>query len=278
MSSSRPPRPAALKRFGQNHLVDTNTLRSIVAMAAVQPGDVVLEVGSAGGLLTEHLIAQATAVHAIEIDMRFGPALEQLADAHPGLHVRFGDALRMPLDELSPQPTALVANLAYSIAIPLIMRSIATLPTVRRWAVMVQKELGERLFAVPSTKAYSAVSVLVQLACVREAARAVPRTVFSPQPRVDSLFVTFVRREAGAGVPTPAQYAAIDRLVRCAFAQRRKLLINSLTGATYGNRTVTRDDVRDALVALGLPPTTRPEELTPPTFVDLARELAWISM
>jgi 16S rRNA A1518/A1519 N6-dimethyltransferase RsmA/KsgA/DIM1 with predicted DNA glycosylase/AP lyase activity len=78
-------------------------------------------------------------------------------------------------------------------------------------------------------------------------------------------------------VPAPAQYAAVDRLVRCAFAQRRKLLINSLTGATYGGRTLTRDEVRSALVALGLPPTTRAEELAPPTFVDLARELAWIS-
>lgn len=276
MSSPRPPRPAALRRFGQNHLVDTNTLLAIVAMAAVQPDDVVLEVGPAEGSLTERLVAQAAAVHAIEIDTRFAPALDSLTKAHANLRVRFGDALKMPLAELAPPPTALVANLAYSIAIPLIMQSIAALPTVRRWAVMVQRELGERLFAVPSTKPYSAVSVLVQLACERDAVRAVPRTVFSPQPRVDSLFVTFVRREAGAGVPAPAEYATIDKLVRCAFAQRRKLLVNSLTGAAHAGRTLARDDVRHALVALGLRPTTRPEELSPRTFVDLARELAWI--
>jgi len=276
MSSSRPPRPAALRRFGQNHLVDTNTLLAIVAMAAVQPDDVVLEVGPAEGSLTERLVAQAAAVHAIEIDTRFAPALDSLTKAHANLRVRFGDALKMPLGELAPPPTALVANLAYSIAIPLIMKSIAALPTVRRWAVMVQRELGERLFAVPSTKPYSAVSVLVQLACERDAVRAVPRTVFSPQPRVDSLFVTFVRRDAGAGVPAPAEYATIDKLVRCAFAQRRKLLVNSLTGAAHAGRALARDDVRHALVVLGLRPTTRPEELSPRTFVDLARELAWI--
>jgi len=275
VSSSRPPRPTPLKRYGQNHLVDTNTLKAIVRMAAVQPDDVVLEVGPATGQLTKHLVAKAALVHAFEIDARFADGLQSLATEHTNLRVHMGDALKSPLDRLDPAPTALVANLAYNIAIPLIMTTIVELPSLHRWAVMVQKELGERLFAEPSTKAYSAVSVLAQLACRFESSRFVARSVFSPQPRVDSLFVTFVRREAGDAV-APADYAALSALVRRAFSQRRKLITNSLAGLTGGGRTISRDEIVAALAALSLPPTTRPEELTPPVFIDLARELKWI--
>ena len=152
-----------------------------------------------------------------------------------------------------------MANLAYNIAIPLIMTSIAELPSVRRWGVMVQRELADRLFAVPSTKAYSAVSVLVQLACRRLETRAVPASAFRPRPRVESSFVTFARRqpdggevagdEGGTG-PAPltaAEYDAMGRLVRLAFGQRRKVLTNTLSGAARGGVTLARDDVRRAL-------------------------------
>jgi hypothetical protein len=108
----RPPRPRALRRYGQNHLVDANILRVILALAAVRPDDVVLEVGAAGGLLTERLAAQARAVHAFEIEGRFAVALEELAAKRPSLHLHLRDALKTRLDELSPTPTILVANLA----------------------------------------------------------------------------------------------------------------------------------------------------------------------
>ena len=137
-------------------------------------------------------------------------------------------ALRYRLADLDPPPTAVVANLAYNIAVPLLMRTIAVLPGVERWAVMLQRELAERLFAVPRTKAYSAVSVLVQLSCEFEASRPVPRTVFAPPPRVDSAFVTFTRSRVW-----PADDAfVLDTLVRTSFAQRRKQIVNSLSGAT----------------------------------------------
>ena len=276
-----------MRRYGQNHLVDKNTLAAIVRMADVQADDVVLEVGAATGVLTEHLLAHSAGVHMFEIDRRFAPALQRLAVAHPNLQLHWGDAVRADLAALDPPPTALVANLAYNIAIPLIMTSLVALPSLRRWAVMVQKELGERLFAVPSTKPYSAVSVMLQLACVREAVRPVARTVFSPQPNVDSQFVVFTRRPAsGAGEPAvtpaaaaglapavtsaamqalaptvspapapalgPAELARLDRLVRFAFGQRRKMLVNSLSGAAQAGRTLTREEVRDALLTLGL--------------------------
>ena len=266
-------RPPARHRYGQHHLVDQGTLRAILGMARVRADDVVLEVGAADGLLTRHLLAQARVVHAFEIDRRFAGGLTELAAGRDALRVHLTDALRYPLADLEPPPSALVANLAYNIAIPLLMRTIVGLPGVRRWAVMLQRELAERLFAAPRTKAYSAVSVVTQLSCALEAQRPVPRTVFSPRPRVDSAFVVFARTAA-----RPASEAAVlDALVRGAFGQRRKQLVNSLAGAAPpGGAPLTRTAVEGGLAALGLRPTARPEELAPASFVDLARALGWL--
>ena len=269
---SRPPRPHALRRYGQNHLVDANILRVIVDQAAVGPDDVVLEVGAAGGLLTGPLVERARLVHAFEIDRRWLPRLEKLAAGEPRLVVHAGDALKVDLTALDPAPTAVVANLAYNIAIPLIMTTIAELPSVRRWSVMVQRELGERLFAKPSTKAYSAVSVLTQLACRLVKARPVPATAFRPRPRVESSFLTFERRDAEEAVK-PEEYASVSRLVRLAFGQRRKTLVNSLSGAAHAGVILSREDVRAALRELGLGDAARPEELAPSRWLMFAAEL-----
>jgi len=237
--------------------------------------DVVLEVGAAGGLLTRPLLERTAAVHAYEIDRRFLSALEELAAARPALRVHVGDALKDDLARLDPAPTALVSNLAYSIAIPLIVRSLTELPGLGRWAVMVQKELGERLFARPGSKAYSAVSVLVQLRCVLEATRPVSRTVFLPPPRVDSSFVVFIRDESED--VSPATWRSVDRLIRTAFGQRRKMLANSLNGMTSGGGPVTAADVRTALREVGLSERARPEELEPRVFPVLARHLGMLA-
>jgi 16S rRNA (adenine1518-N6/adenine1519-N6)-dimethyltransferase len=240
-------------------------------------------------MLTRPLLERARVVHAFEIDRRWLPRLEALAGDEPGLRLHAGDALKADLAALEPAPTALVANLAYNIAVPLIMTSLFDLASVRRWAVMVQRELGERLFAQPSTKAYSAVSVLTQLACRLEKVRPVPATAFRPKPRVESSFVTFVRREApgldacgapdaeaaGEAPPDPGEYAALAQLVRLAFTQRRKTLGNSLGGAARAGVAVTRDDVRRALDSLGLPEAARPEELTPSQWRTFAYALGW---
>jgi 16S rRNA (adenine1518-N6/adenine1519-N6)-dimethyltransferase len=273
---SRPPRPHALKRYGQNHLVDKNVLRAIVDQAAVGPEDVVLEVGAAGGLLTRPVLERAQLVHAFEIDRRWLPRLQELSTSDPRLVLHAGDALKADLGELDPPPTAVVANLAYNIAIPLIMTTISGLPSVRRWSVMVQKELGERLFATPSTKAYSAVSVLTQLACGLEKSRPVPASAFRPQPRVESSFISFVRRDDDEG-PGPEEYTAVAHLVRLAFGQRRKTLGNSLGGAAHAGATLGRDDVRAALRALGLSEAARPEELAPSQWRTFAAELGRVA-
>ncbi len=268
---SRPPRPHAMRRYGQNHLVDANILRAIVDQAAVGPDDVVLEVGAAGGQLTRPLLERARLVHAFEIDRRWLPRLEELSAAEPRLALHPGDALRADLGALDPAPTAVVANLAYNIAIPLIMTTIAGLPSVRRWSVMVQRELGERLFAAPSTKAYAAVSVLTQLACRLERSRAVPATAFRPRPRVESNFISFARRDDG---PDAVAYASVSHLVRLAFGQRRKTLVNSLGSVAHAGVTLSRDGVREGLRRLELGEAARPEELTPPEWLAFAVELA----
>jgi 16S rRNA (adenine1518-N6/adenine1519-N6)-dimethyltransferase len=269
---SRPPRPQPMRRYGQNHLVDKNILYAIVDQAAVGPDDVVLEVGAAGGLLTRPMLERARLVHAFEIDRRWLPRLEELAATDPKLVLHAGDALKADLTALAPAPTAVVANLAYNIAIPLIMTTITELPSVRRWSVMVQKELGERLFASPSTKAYSAVSVLTQLACRPEKSRPVPASAFRPRPRVESSFLTFVRR-GGDEAPAPAEYADVAHLVRLAFGQRRKTLVNSLGGGAHRGVTLSRDDVRAGLRALGVAEAARPEELAPSQWLAFAAGL-----
>ena len=261
---------APRKHRGQNHLVDKNVLHAIVDQAAVGADDVVLEVGAAGGQLTRPVLERARLVHAFEIDHRWLPRLRELAAAGSGLVVHEGDALKADLTALDPAPTAVVANLAYNIAIPLIMTTIAELPSVRRWSVMVQKELGERLFASPSTKAYSAVSVLTQLACRQEKARPVPASAFRPRPRVESSFLTFARAD---DAPGPEEYASVGHLVRLAFGQRRKTLSNSLGGAAHAGATLSRDDVRAGLRALGLGDAARPEELAPPQWLTFAAAL-----
>ena len=156
------------------------------------------------------------------------------------------------------------------------MTTIAGLPTVRRWGIMVQRELGERLFATPATKPYAAVSVLAQLACLSERARAVPRNAFRPRPNVESVFLTFVRRPrrataAGRWTTRRATGKTARRWpVSCDMpsAARRKQLGTSLPGCGY-----PRDSVRDALTAAGHALGARPEELTPAAWVRFARAL-----
>ena len=134
-------------RLGQNFLADPNLLDAILADAALDPGDVVLEVGGGEGVLTERLAEGGRRVHLIELDERLREHLDPIAARTDGLEITWGDAMRVDLGALQPPPTAMVANLPYSIATPLLLRTIAELPTLRRWTVMVQREIAERLRA-----------------------------------------------------------------------------------------------------------------------------------
>ncbi|HKG44193.1 MAG TPA: 16S rRNA (adenine(1518)-N(6)/adenine(1519)-N(6))-dimethyltransferase RsmA [Gaiellaceae bacterium] len=256
-------RPAAKKELGQHFLVDENLLGVIGRLAELEQGDVVLEVGPGLGVLTAYLAERVSFVHGVELDRSLESRLEQPLGARENVELHFGDALRLDLARLEPPPTKLVSNLPYSIATPLVVESLDGLPSLGVWTVMVQREVAERFFAQPSTKAYSAVSVLVQLAAERTGFHPVSRTVFRPQPHVDSALVSFRRREL------PQDFARVKAIVAGAFAHRRKQLANSLELAGL----TTRDEAAAALEAVGRDAAVRAEALAPAEFVALARQL-----
>ncbi len=251
------------KSLGQHFLVDENILGVIGRLADLHPEDVVLEIGPGLGVLTRYLADRVHLVHAIELDRSLA---EPLADALAGranVRLVFGDALALDLAALDPLPGKLVANLPYNIATPLVVESIDGAPSLERWCVMVQREVSDRFFASPRTKAYGAVSVLVQLHARKVGFHPVSPTVFRPRPRVESALVAFVR------VPGPP-LVEIRPVVEAAFAHRRKTLANSV--ALSG--LATRACAEDALSAIGKSPRVRAEELAPAEFVALAEALA----
>jgi 16S rRNA (adenine1518-N6/adenine1519-N6)-dimethyltransferase len=210
------------RELGQNFLIDDNVLEIAGRLMPPRPDDVVLEVGPGLGVLTRWLADRVRFVHAIEIDARLKPALDSSLAGLDNVRLRFADAMRVDMAALDPAPGVLYANLPYKVATPVIITAV---PVVERVCVMVQREIADRLFAEPSTKAYGAVSVLVQLATERVGMRPVSRRVFAPVPRVDSALVAFQRRP---GVTFGEDWERLSRRVHGAFAHRRKTVANSL--------------------------------------------------
>ena len=248
-------------RLGQNFLADPNLLDAIVRDAGLATDDVVLEVGAGEGVLSERLAAAAAHLHTVEIDRGLEQALAPIA-ALPNVELHWGDAMKIDLAAFDPAPTAMVANLPYSVATPLILRTIEQLPTLERWTVMVQREIADRLRAAPGSRTYGSPSAVVQLACEVELLRAVDPAVFKPRPRVDSAILRLRRTGPGADEETRT-------LIRAAFAHRRKSLARSLEHAAPGNLATTRA----ALAQLGLPEDARAEALAPEQFAALSAKL-----
>jgi 16S rRNA (adenine1518-N6/adenine1519-N6)-dimethyltransferase len=249
--------------LGQHFLVDENLVDLSLREAHLDPDAVVLEVGAGVGVLTRALAERIRHVHAVEIDARLMPILAGVLAGQDNVTVHWGDAMRMDLAALSPPPVAVVSNLPYSIATPLVIESTWQLPTVDVWSVMVQREVADRWLARPGDPNYGAPSVLIQIATQSTFRRNVGREVFVPRPRVDSALVVLRRTGPGAD-------PHLRRLVRAAFAQRRKTLANNL--AITG---VPRTAVTGVLDALGLPAAARPEHLSPDQYRHLALELPW---
>jgi 16S rRNA (adenine1518-N6/adenine1519-N6)-dimethyltransferase len=257
--------PPPSKELGQHFLVDDNILGVIGRLAELDPDDVVLEIGPGPGGLTAYLADRVARVHAVELDRRLEPYLgARLAD-RANVDLRFADAMTLDPATLEPPPTKLVSNLPYNVATPIVVESLDGLPTIVLWCVMVQREVADRFFAEPRTKAYGAVSVLVQLAAERTGFHAVSRSVFRPPPNVDSALVAFRRRPNPPGLA----WRDLKRIVEAAFAHRRKRLPNSLELAGVAGR----EQAAAALAGLDRPPTTRAEELAPAEFVGLAAAL-----
>ena len=239
--------------LGQNFLVDSNILEVIGRLAELTPEDVVLEVGGGLGVLSEYLAERVAHVHVVELDRGLEAPLRDALDPYANTSLHLADAVKLDLDALEPAPTKVVANLPYGVAATVIIRTIE-LASVVTWVAMVQKEVGERFAAGPSTPAYGVPSVLAQLACDVRVGRRIPRNVFHPVPNVDSVLVVLERHSA-------APPASLRRLVQHGFKHRRKALAKSLELAGGGKEL--RDRVRVALEGLGKPADARAESLSP---------------
>ena len=249
--------------LGQHFLVDPNILGVIGRLAELEAEDVVLEVGPGLGVLTRYLAERVSGVHAVEIDASLEPRLREVLDDAANVELHFGDALRLDLGSFGPAPNKLVANLPYSIATPLVVESLDRLPNLALWCVMVQREVADRFFADPATKAYGAASVLVQLAAERTGFHPVSPHVFRPRPNVDSALVAFRRLEL------PRSYPRLKQIVTAAFAHRRKRLPNALELRGIASRA----EAAVALERIGREVSVRAEELSPPDFVALVDAL-----
>jgi 16S rRNA (adenine1518-N6/adenine1519-N6)-dimethyltransferase len=254
------------KQLGQNFVHDPNTVRRIVKEAALTPDDVVIEVGPGLGSLTLGLVQSARHVYAVEIDPVLAGALPStVAQRVPDggkLTVLNRDALKIGKDEFDLPPTALVANLPYNVAVPVVLNLLAALPSLRHGLVMVQKEVADRLVAGPGSKVYGIPSVKLAWYASARSAGKVPPAVFWPVPNVDSGLVSFTARDAPAGSDRAATFAVID----AAFAQRRKTLRAALSGWAGGPGAAEA-----ILTSAGVAPGARGESLTMEEFAAIAR-------
>jgi 16S rRNA (adenine1518-N6/adenine1519-N6)-dimethyltransferase len=229
----------------------------------------VLEVGGGPGVLSQRLAQRAAFVHVLELDRTLEANLRGVLEPYDNFELHMGDALDFDIAAFAPAPTKMVANLPYGIAATVILRTVAELPSIQSWVVMVQREVGERLAAAPGSGAYGVPSVLAQLECDVKVLRPVSRQVFRPVPNVDSVLLGLSRRGGiGSRPPTPP----VVRLVHEAFRHRRKALAGSLQLSPASEPGV-RERARAALVDMGLPADARAERLAPAQFVELARRI-----
>ncbi len=249
-------RPA--KRLGQNFVIDQGTIRKIVALAGLSSADVALEVGPGLGSLTLGLLGAAGRVIAVEIDRVLAAELPLTAAARAGelasrLTVLTADAITLP-GIPGEQPTALVANLPYNVAVPILLNLLEVLPTMRRALVMVQAEVADRICAPPGSRTYGVPSVKVAWYGTARRAGTIARTVFWPVPNVDSALVSFTRRASppgGGDAALMTDRATVFEVIDAAFAQRRKTLRAALTpwagSADQAERVLRAAEVDPAL-------------------------------
>lgn len=257
------------KQRGQNFVVDANTVRRIVAKSGITSDDVVLEVGPGLGSLTLGLLETGAQVTVIEIEDALARLLpETVQSLQPAaadrLRVVSADALQVH-EVPGPAPTAVVANLPYNVAVPVVLHLLETFPDWRTGLVMVQLEVADRLVAAPGSKVYGVPSAKLAWYASAERVGTVPPTVFWPAPNVDSGLVRIVRREAPVTTATREQ---VFRVIDKAFAQRRKMLRSALSGL-FGSSAAASE----AIIAAGLDPTVRGEMLPIEDFVRIAEQL-----
>ncbi len=259
------------KRWGQNFILDLNLLRRLVDKAGIQKGDRVVEIGPGAGTLTRMLLEKGAQVLAIEIDPTLLPILAKVLEGTAGIVVQ-GDALKVNYDEITAAhgmvpPYKVVANLPYYITTPLIMGMLENGYQVADIVVMVQKEVAERLTASPGTKEYGAVTLAVEYYAETEILMQIPRRLFVPVPEVDSTLLRIRPRPKRPG------NEILFQLIKAAFGQRRKTLLNALSSL---QSDADKDKIMVALARVGIDPRTRGEALSLTQFQQLAE--AWVDL
>lgn len=252
------------KSLGQNFLVDQNILRKIVEAAELGPDDGALEIGPGIGSLTEPLAREAKAVLAVEIDQRLIPILDETLASYSNVQIVHGDVLKLPLGDLLRQhlgeceQVSVVANLPYYVTTPIVMKLLEEKLPLRNIVVMIQKEVADRMASGPGTKDYGSLSIAVSYYCEPQLVTIVPRTVFIPQPNVDSAVIKLKVRDR-----PPVQVedeAFFFEVVQAAFAQRRKTVANNLLARFFGKGERSR--LETILAEAGIDPVRRGETLS----------------
>ena len=259
------------KKLGQNFLINPSVCPRMAEACGIGPEGGVLEIGPGIGVLTRELCRQAGRVVAIELDDRLPPVLAETLAGVDNVSFVWGDCMKLDLPALlqehfGDRPVAVCANLPYYITSPIIMMLLESRLPVENITVMVQKEAAQRLCATPGTREAGAVTLAVQYYAEAETLFGVSRGSFMPAPNVDSAVIRLTRRKT-----PPCQVhneAVMFRLIRAGFNQRRKTLLNSLTGAGY-----TKERLSAAFGAAGIAPTARAEQLTLPQWAALANAL-----
>ncbi|MCO7127721.1 16S rRNA (adenine(1518)-N(6)/adenine(1519)-N(6))-dimethyltransferase RsmA [Sporolactobacillus shoreicorticis] len=263
------------KSLGQNFLIDENILNNIASAADIEEESYVLEIGPGAGALTQVLASRAKKVLAVEIDHRLEVVLKDTLHHFENVSVRFGDVLKLDLHQLISEEfppdvaVTVVANLPYYVTTPILMKLLTDVLPINTIVVMIQKEVASRLQAVPGEKSYGSLSIAVQYIAEAKIVMTVPKTVFVPQPNVDSAVIRLdVRPEKKVQV---ADEAFFFKLVRASFAQRRKTLMNNLINNLYDKDQ--KEYLLTVLEKVGIDPSRRGETLSIEEFARLSDAL-----
>lgn len=264
------------KSLGQNFLIDPNILRNIVSHADLTENSGAIEVGPGIGALTEHLARAAKKVVSFEIDQRLLPVLEDTLSPYDNVKVVHSDILKADvvkvIEEEMPglEDIMVVANLPYYVTTPILMKLLNDRLPIRGFVVMMQKEVADRISAKPGTKNYGSLSIAIQYYCTAEVAMIVPKTVFMPQPNVDSAVLRLIRHEAPPVTVIDEDF--FFTVTRASFAQRRKTILNNLQAGLQDGKK-NKDAIIAALQLAGVEPTRRGETLSIEEFGRLADAL-----
>lgn len=261
------------KRFGQNFLIDSHVLDKIIRGAEIGKDDAVLEIGPGIGTLTQALCEAAGEVTAVEIDRDLIPILEKTLAAYDNVRIINEDILKLDLSAISEKPLKVVANLPYYITTPIIMGLFESGAPLLSITVMVQKEVADRMQAAPGGKDYGALSLAVQYYAEAEIIANVPPNCFIPRPGVGSAVIRLTKHAAPPVQPKDEKF--MFRLIRAAFAQRRKTLVNTLRNDS--SLSYSREQLETVLAAMGLPAAVRGERLSLAEFAELSDRLMALS-